>query len=164
MRNVVLCVVLALVGCGPSAAEVRTAHNARYRKSPSELYAIARETAEQDYKIGEDDPANHRFATTRQWYSPEGGRQSPGAGNYAQLDDHSVNLSLVVSVVEGDMGTSRVEIEPVVLQYMAGSPQPRPLASDDPNMPPWIHGRVESLELAIYKSAKASAVEMTPAP
>jgi hypothetical protein len=77
MRSVVVCLVLVLVAfgaCGPSAAELQTAKLAHYNGSPDELYAIAQQAAAEDYKIGEQDPAGHRFATVPQWYNPEGGR------------------------------------------------------------------------------------------
>jgi hypothetical protein len=160
MKKLLLALALAsgaLGACGPSAAEVKTAQTAHYRTSGNELYSIAMQTASADYKIGEQDPTELRFATAPQWYSPEGGRQSAGAGGYAQVDDRSVNLSLVVSVVDADMGTWSISIEPDVEQFISGSPQPRHLAPDDPNMPPWVHGRVESLQVAIYKAAQRYA-------
>jgi hypothetical protein len=71
-----------------------------------------------------------------------------------QVTDRSVELQLLVEIVEVDMGQLMVSVKPVVAQYLEGSPQPRPLAEDDPNMPPWVHGRVDTLQMAIYNNAK----------
>ena len=129
--------------------------------SPSEVYAIAKQTAAEDYKIGEEDPEHHKFATEPQWYSHEGGRQSRGAGDFVQLDDRSVQLSLVVEVEElaPKFETLVVKVTPVVFQHISGSPKPRPLEPNDPNMPGWVGGRVESLELAIHKAARNFVVK-----
>jgi hypothetical protein len=115
------------------------------------MYKVALQTAAEDYKIGETNDEETTFATVPQWYSPEGGRQSAGAGDFVQLDDRSVQLSLVVEVVELGPGRVTVSVTPVTMQHLSGSPKPRELAPDDPNLPGWVTGRAESLQLAIYK-------------
>lgn len=154
MKYLVLVAWIAAAACGPSAAEIRTAKTATYQTSAADLYKVALETASEDYKIGETDPQAAAFATVPQWYSPEGGRQSAGAGDFVQLDDRSVQLSLVVEVVELDDHNVAVKVTPVTLQHLSGSPKPRELAPDDPNLPGWVTGRAESLQLAIYNHAK----------
>lgn len=151
--------VAAIAACGPSSAEIRTAQTATYKTSPEVLFGIAEQTAQEDYKIGEVDEKQLMFATQPQWYSPEGGRQSVGAGDFVQLDDRSINLTLVVEVVEMDMGNQAVKVTPKTFQHLSGSPQPRELAADDPNLPGWVHGRADSLQLAIYEHAKQYAAK-----
>ncbi|NVB80332.1 MAG: hypothetical protein HOV81_18205 [Kofleriaceae bacterium] len=144
--------------CGPSAAEIKTAQTAKYKATAADLYGIAEQVTAETYKIGETKPPT-ALATVPQWYSPEGGRQSSGAGGYAQIEDRSVNLVLVVEVLELDDGSFAIKVTPKTLQHVSGSPQPRELMADDPNLPPWIHGRVESLQLAIYQRAQQFAVK-----
>jgi hypothetical protein len=144
--------------CGPSAAEIKTAQTAKYKATAADLYAIAEQVTAETYKIAETKPPT-ALATAPQWYSPEGGRQSAGAGGYSQIEDRSVNLVLVVEVLELDDGSVAIKVTPKTLQHISGSPQPRELSPDDPNLPPWIHGRVESLQLAIYQRAQQFAVK-----
>jgi hypothetical protein len=147
-------VALVLAGCGPSAAEIQTAKDATYHGSPAEIFAIAEQVAAQTYKIGDRDPDALIFMTQPQWYSPEGGRQSAGVDDYVQLDDRSVQLALFVQVVAPAKDRISIKITPKTFQYISGSPKPRELAPEDPNLPSWIHGRVDSLTYEIYKAAQ----------
>ena len=89
-------------------------------------------------------------------YSAEGDRESAGADSYTQFRDHSVLVSQIVTVVPVDEeGAFVVTVKPHTLQMLSGSPQPRELTEADPNLPPWIHGRVDALALAIYERLKA---------
>lgn len=149
-----LVLVAWIAACGPSSAEIRTAQTATYQTSAADMYKVALQTAAEDYKIGETDEEHAVFATVPQWYSPEGGRQSAGAGDFVQLDDRSVQLSLVVEVTELASDRVTVQVTPVTMQHLSGSPRPRELKPDDPNLPGWVTGRAESLQLAIYNHAK----------
>ena len=95
--------------------------------------------------------------TTEQWYSPEGGRQSAGAGDFVQLDDRSILLMLIVEIQQQDLGKETIVVTPKIFQNISGSPKPRELNADDPNVPGWVHGRVDDLTLAIYNNAKKYA-------
>jgi hypothetical protein len=156
MKCLVL-VVLIAVACGPSSAEIKTAKTATYQTAAGDIYRIALDVAAEDYKIGATDAALSTFATLAQWYSPEGGRQSTGAGDFVQLVDRSVELSLVVEVVELDDDNVAVKVTPVTMQHISGSPKLRELAPDDPNLPGWVTGRAETLQVAIYNRAKQFA-------
>ena len=154
MKYLVLVAWIGVAACGPSAAEIRTAQTATYQTTAADMYNVALQTAAEDYKIGETNDQQTVFATLPQWYSPEGGRQSAGAGDFVQIDDGSIQLSLVVEVVELGPGRVTVTVTPVTMQHLSGSPKPRELAADDPNLPGWVTGRAESLQLAIYNHAK----------
>lgn len=154
----VLFAALAFSACGPSAAEIKTAQTATYKAQPADLYRIAEEVASVDYKIADRQPPKG-FATMPQWYTHEGGRQSAGAGDYVQIEGGSVRLSIIVEVVETDAGSFAVKVTPKTFEHLSGSPQPRELMPDDPNLPPWVTGRVESLQLAIYKQAQQFAAK-----
>lgn len=142
--------VAAVIACGPSSAEVRSAKTATYRADPAEVFRIAGEVAAETYKIGDVDAKQLEFITQPQWYNPEGGRESAGAGDFVQLVDRSILLSLIVEVSEAEDAV-RVVVTPKTFQYLKGSPKPRELAPDDPNVPGWVTGRAESLQFEIHK-------------
>ncbi|HLL24871.1 MAG TPA: hypothetical protein VK427_22210 [Kofleriaceae bacterium] len=153
MKLVLVMLVLAFVGCGPSNQEIKMAKMAHYKAPTTTLFDIAISVAERDYKIGEIDQGNARFITASQIYSPEGGRQSAGAGGYVQMSDRSIMLSLLVEVLESPEGQV-IAVTPQTFQMISGSPKPRELTPDDPNVPGWVHGRVDALSVAIYEAAK----------
>jgi hypothetical protein len=152
MKWLALMFMVAACG-GPSNTEIKTAKSAHYKAEPQTLMQIAMQVAERDYKIGEVDEAGARFATKAQIYSAEGGRQSPGAGGYVQMDSNSIMLSLIVEVVAAQPGNV-VVVTPKTFQMVPGSPKPRELQPDDPNVPGWVHGRVDSLAVDIHAAAK----------
>ncbi len=154
---VIVVIVLASSACGPSTAEIRTAKSARYAADPSALFDIALQVTQRDYKIDEVDAPNVRFSTTPQIYSPEGGRQSPGAGGFVNMSDRSVMLALIVEIRPTDAGHV-IAVTPRTFQMISGSPKPRELAPDDPNLPGWVHGRVDALTVAIHEAAKQHAI------
>lgn len=154
MKYLVLVAWIAVAACGPSSAEIRTAKTATYQTSLGEMFRLAIEAASEDYKIGQIDEATATFSTQAQWYSAEGGRQSSGAGDFVQIENGSVNVHFVVELVEMGEGRIAVNVTPKTFQHVGGSPQPRELTPDDPNLPGWVTGRTESLQLAIYNHAK----------
>ncbi len=152
-------VLLAFAACGPSNAELRTAKTAVYADG-SEVFAIAEQAAgDENYKLGAVDDGHLTFETVPKWYSPEGDLQSAGAENYTQVDNHSVKVSFVVAVTSTGPNQYVVTVKPHTWQYIAGSPQLRPLEPEDPNLPPWVLGRADTLSLSIYDRAKGMAVQ-----
>lgn len=158
MRNVVWAITM-LVACGPSAAEVKTARQTVYRADPGTLFELAMSTTRETYKIADVNKEDFSFITESRWYSPEGDLESPGAGGFVTMVDRSVAVSFIVQVTpsetHGDFG---IVVIPKTFQHLEGSPKPRELPADDPNLPTWIHGRVDALALAIYQRAKGYAV------
>ena len=137
----VFAVALALVGCGPTAGEVRRARLAVYTAPSSKIFDLALQEAQLIYKIGDIEAGKRKFATLPQWYSSEGGRQSgtdEGNGEYVQLRGGSVQVWFVVEIMDLRKGQVAIEITPKTFQLIAGSPQPRELTADDPNLPPWV--------------------------
>ena len=150
-------VLVLVVACGPSNAEIKTAKSTQYSASPQQLFDLAIQVAQRDYKIGEVEAEDGRFATAPQFYNAEGGRQSAGAGGYVQMGGGSILLQLFVEVLESERGHV-VVVTPKTFQMVSGSPKPRELAPDDPNLPGWVSGRVDALAMAIYEAAKQHAV------
>jgi hypothetical protein len=149
--------VLALVACGPSAAEIKTAKTTTYQLAGTDLLQVAEQAAQEEYKLGDVSEHDLAFITLPRWYSPEGDLQSPGAGGFVQMDNHSVQVAFVVQVTELAGGDCAVTVTPKTFQYISGSPKPRELAADDPNLPGWVHGRADKLALEIYELAKPHA-------
>lgn len=161
MKSWMLLLVLGLAAaCGPSSGQVKAAKTARYTAPPQTLFDIALQEAQKNYQIGEVDAENHRFATAPQMYSAEGGRQSPGAGGFVQMSEGSVQLTLIVAVEPTDMNRHVVTVTPQTFQVVSGSPKPRELQPNDPGLPPWVHGRVDTLAVAIYEAARHHAVPL----
>jgi hypothetical protein len=157
MRALSLCLALGIFGCGPSSAQIKEAKSAQYEAAPNQIMDIALQVAQQTYKIGPIDVQNHRFSTEPQWYSAEGGRISPtneGGGDFVNAGGGSVNLTLIVEAVEISAGQVVVTVTPKTLQLVDGSPQPRELKPEDPNLPPWVLGRADKLQLEIHQQAK----------
>jgi hypothetical protein len=60
-------------------------------------------------------------------------------------------MRLIVKLVpDGD--NWQVAIEPVMMRYFAGRPNPDQLAPDDPSLPGWAPGKVEQLHHAIHEA------------
>jgi hypothetical protein len=160
IRVALLCwcvAVAAVTGCGPSNAQIQTAKAAQYKAPGQTLLDVAIQVAQQKYKIGGVDAQALTFATVPQFYTKEGGRISATnefTGDFVSASEGDVQLTLVVEIVATDPEHVVVNITPKTLQVVAGSPQPRPLLPTDPDLPPWIHGRVDALAVAIYDAAK----------
>jgi hypothetical protein len=153
MRNVVQ-VIAVVAACGPSVAEVKTAKTATYVVSGPELLALALEATAPVYKIGDIDRENLSFITQARFYSPTGDLESPGQGDFVNLQPSSLRVAFVVQVIQTDEHHAAIQVVPKTFQVVNGSPKPRELAPDDPNLPGWVHGRVDSLTIAIYQRAK----------
>jgi hypothetical protein len=153
MRNVVLAIA-ALAACGPSAAEVKTAKTATYGASGQDLLELALQATSETYKVGDVDRGNLSFVTQARFYSPTGDLESPGQGDFVHLQPGSLQVAFIVRVLPADDHHAVVEVVPRTFQVLTGSPQPRELTPDDPNLPGWVHGRVDSLAMAIFQHAK----------
>ena len=151
-----------LFGCaGPSSKEIRTAKLAEYDAQTAQILDIATQVIQQKYKVADIDPQQAKIITSAQWYSEDGGRRgtaNEGNGDYlVNMRGGDIELSLEVRVLGAAGGRVLVTVEPHTRQLVSGSPQPRPLAPDDPNLPPWVKGRVDALAVDIYNAAKQFA-------
>jgi hypothetical protein len=149
--------VLALAACGPSASEMKTAQRATYNATPDQLLEVAEEVTRENYKIA--DVSRDGFVTAPRWFGPEGDAENAGAENYTVVRDKSVRVSLHVKVIETAEHRVMVTVTPETIQYIQGSPHPRPLGPDDPYLPPFVKGRAETLTMAIYERAKNLVVK-----
>jgi hypothetical protein len=151
--------LLAMVAsCGPSAAKLKTAQDARYRADPATLYAAVKAVTESSYKISSSEEGPLMLRTEARWYTPEGQVDTSRGNNIARLQDNSINFSVIVRLVKRDADSYTVNVEPVALRLHGLTSKAEPLDMKDPSVPGWVHGKVESLQLAIHDRLKEYAV------
>jgi hypothetical protein len=155
-------VLAALVAaCGASRAEVEVARGAHYRGDPLAMLAAARTATADKYQIAESDETALRIATAGRWYTPDGLGASLRNGDMRDVPDRSVHLQLIVRLVARGADYA-VAIDPVMLRYFTGRPNPDKLAPDDPSVPGWAHGRVDQLRSAIHRALAGYQVAEPP--
>lgn len=162
MRNLVVSMVLLAVvsfaaGCGASSHAVE-ARAARYRGDKLALFGAAKAATEAKYRLAESDETALRIVTTGRWYTPEGLGASERQNDMRDVPDRSVHLKLIVKLVS-DGGDWAVSVEPVMMRYFAGRPNPDHLTPDDPSVPGWATGRVDMLRLAIHDALQSYQVK-----
>ncbi|MFT3691755.1 MAG: hypothetical protein QM831_01355 [Kofleriaceae bacterium] len=156
MRNAIALVVLG--ACAASTAELNTAKTARYKVDGAQLLQMSEQAAaDKNYKIGAVDDGHLQYETVPKWYSAEGDLETAGADDYTTIRPHSVRVSFVVQISQADSNDFVVTVTPHTWQFV-GTPQLRPLEPADPNLPPWVKGRADALNLAIYDVAKGYVV------
>jgi hypothetical protein len=161
MIKMILLSVMVLVGCGPSTAEIKTAKSTTYVGDAAEIANAVQQVVSETYKVGDAGRTEETFriVTTEQWYSPEGGRQSSGADDFVQLVDRSIMLQMIVDIVPTASDRVVIQVTPRTMQHISGSPKPRELAPEDPNLPGWVTGRVDQLHHDIYKGLQKYVVK-----
>jgi hypothetical protein len=163
MRNLVLsiaiaAVAIALVACAASHQEVEVARTARYRGDQLAMFRAARQATADKYQIAMSDETALRIETTGRWYTPEGLGASERNHDMRDVPDRSIHLRMIVRLVpEGDAWV--VAIEPVMMRYFTGRPNPDRLTLDDPSLPGWTHGRVDQLHSAIHRALAGYQVQ-----
>jgi hypothetical protein len=158
VRNLVLSVLLAgaaagasALACGASRQEVEVARAAHYRGDRLALFQAARQATADRYAIAMSDETALRIETAGRWYTPDGLGASERNHDMRDVPDRSIHLRLIVRLVPvGDDWA--VAIEPVMMRYFTGRPNPDKLGPDDPSLPGWTHGRVEQLYSAIHRA------------
>jgi hypothetical protein len=161
MRNLaVSMVVLAATACGASSHAVETARSARYRGDKLVLFDAARQVTAAKYQLAESDQNTLRIVTVGRWYRPDGLLASERSSDMRDVPDRSVHLQLIVKLVP-DGSDWRVAIEPIMMRYFAGRPNPDHLTLDDPSVPGWATGRVDKLRAAIHEALESYQVKST---
>ena len=157
---VVALAAFALVACGPSAQQVKTAREAQYRADGNVVFrAVVDAIADKRHKIAQADASTGAVATEPRWYEPDGTFEDKAAdGERAMVEHGSILLGFEVQVTPaGD--TFTVTVTPRAVQVREGSAAPHPLSANDPAMTSWIAGKTDDLYLAIYERLKPYAVK-----
>ena len=166
-RSVVLgfvALLAALAACGPSSGQVRSAREARYTGSRAEVFMAAMQAVEKSYPIFRSDPDIATFITEGRWYEADGtyadnanaNRDTAGAAvNLSQ--DGSTFVGFVIKVV-GDSPPYQVVVDHSAHQVRSGYSAPYKFLQDDPQLPGWVRGKVENLQLEVHARLKARLV------
>ena len=161
--------IVALVGCGPSALDVKTAKTAVYRVEPHQLLRLAEEATRGEYRIRDVDEAGYMFRTDAKLYGTDGLAWSmrplnervagpgPDGNGKLPMPPGMVSLSFVVRLVIGENQQVVVSVIPKTLEGVEGGTGPREIEPDDPSLPPFVKDRADALALAIYNHAKPDA-------
>lgn len=151
MQYLVGLLTILAVACGPSSKEVATAKSARYQGDKLTLFATTKATVESKYKLVKSDETTLGMQTEARWFSPEGLAQTPRGDDMRDVQDKSINIALVVTLLpDGDAWI--VKVTPIMARYNQGIPKPEPVKENDASLPGWVEGKVDQLALDIHKS------------
>jgi hypothetical protein len=161
---VAVAVAVAVAGCAASRHDVAAAKAARYRGDQLEMFRGVRAAIADKYTIELSDETTLRVVTTGRWYTPEGLGASERNGDMRDVPDRSIHLRMIVRLRPRDPDDWAVEIEPVMVRYFTGRPDPDFLTLDDPSVPGWARGRVDQLHSAIHRMLERYQVASPPGP
>jgi hypothetical protein len=157
MKKIIV-LALALIACGPSSAELKTARDATYKGPPATLFVAAKAATEAEhYNVQTEDPNTLKLATEPRWYTPEGQPDNSVGNNISQYQQDSINLSLVVQFAKAGEDSYKVAVSEIVLRKHGLSSNPETMDPQDPAVPPWVAGKASALELAIHDKLKPYA-------
>lgn len=149
------------------------AKQARYQGDKLVLFNAVKTATEAKYKLAKSDETTLGMQTIGKWYTQDGMVAAGSDENMQDVPDKAIRVSLVVRLVpDGDKWI--VAVEPFMVQRLSGSPQPRKLEANDPSVPGWATGQVDTLQFEIHSALKqyevkapggvAPAPEAAPAP
>lgn len=152
---VALALVAATAACGPSAAQLRAAREARYPGSRVEILRLAQAAVEPSYPIAAADPDTGTITTTSRIYEPDGSylgtsEQDRKGGFLIATESGQVLLGFEIRVV-GETSPFQVLVAPVAEQARSNYSAPYRYLPDDPAMPGWILGKVDRLQLEVHQ-------------
>ena len=167
MRNLILTVVaiVALAACGASSKETTAAKTARYRGDKLAIFNAMKEAVAAKYTIEKSDETALGLNTTNRWYTPEG--LAAAERDMRDVPDKSLGIMFVCTMLpDGDNWV--VKVEPKIMRYFAGRPNPDQLKVDDPSIPGWAIEKVDALSVAVNEALKQFEVptggpQMVPA-
>lgn len=153
-----LLAVFALVACGPSSAQVKTARTARYHTTASAAFqAGVAALKDNDYKIQQVDPVAGRAITDVKWYEVDGTSMSRDSEGRPQMTSAGGIMFAVEIAVMPDADTFYVQVIPHVQQMKAGYSAPFDIAEGSGEMPGWVAGKLDNLYLSVYGALKKDA-------
>ncbi len=155
MRNLILGILICLAGaCAHSSAEVKAAREARYTPPAETLFEEVEAAVKASYEIAQADIDRLAMITLERWYNPEGAALG---GDQLTVPDGAFVVQLLVEVIE-DLGDFVVKVTPITRRVHNGQSQLEEIGPNDANLPGWVTGRVESLEVAIHKRLQGRVV------
>lgn len=168
LAAVAAAVVPALAACGPSSSQLKQAREARYQGSRDELFmAVIQAVEAEKHQVDKLDHEAGALLTAGRWFEPDGTYEDKAIGREddVKLENGSVHLAMLVSLV-GSEPPYQVIVRPQADQIRQGYSAPYRFKQDDPQLPGWVIGKVENLQLALHerlKSRMIAAPGATPA-
>ena len=77
------------------------------------------------------------------------------------VPDKSLRIALVVTM-QADGETYLINVKPLMIRYIAGSPKPEAVAAEDPSVPGWASGKVDELAMDIHGALAQYEVKGVP--
>lgn len=143
-----------LVACGPSSAQIKAAREARYQGSRDELFLAVSNAVGRDQTIEKVDADEGALLTRGRWYEADGTYEDRALGKESvRPEDGSIFLAFLVLVV-GEAPPYQVKVEPVVQQIRSGYSANYQMKPDDPQMPGWVHGKVDDFQIELHGRLK----------
>ena len=152
-------VLAAATGCGPSSAQLKEAREARYHGTRDEVMLEVMNTLDQQkLKPERSDAEVGALITTGRWYEVDGTYEDKALGvdrdDVVNVKDRSVFLRYHVEV-RGEAPPFQVVVSPEVDQFRNGYSALYHMKPDDPEMPGWVQGKVDDLQLLLHTRLKA---------
>jgi hypothetical protein len=160
-RLAILIAALALCACGPSSKELSGAKSAHYKGDKLVMFNAIKTTVAEKYHIEKSDETSLGLQTIGRWFTPEGLSAGERNDDMRDVPDKSLRIALVVTM-QPDGDAYVVNVKPLMLRYMAGSPKPESIGQDDPSVPGWATGKVDNLAVEIHEALKAYEVKTVP--
>jgi hypothetical protein len=161
MRNLHIAIAVVLAACGPSSKELSGAKTAHYKGDKLVLFGAAKTAVESKYKLEKSDETALGMQTVGRWYSPEGLTVGERGGDIRDVPDKSIQIALVVTLQpDGDAWV--VNVKPLMIRFLKGSPKPENLTENDPSVPGWATGKVDQLSLDIHEALKQYELKSVP--
>ena len=155
-RIAALAMLVALVGCGPSAGQVRTARGARYRAGPEALLdATVAALRAHRYVIAGLDPIAGTGKTEPIWFSAAGTKRS---NHRTRALDRDIRFAIGARVEPRAEGTFGITLEAVAARTHNGLHGLVPIEPQDADVPSWFGTRLDDVYLDIYQRLRGSVV------
>jgi hypothetical protein len=162
-RSLLLAALAAAVtvaaGCGPSSAQLKTAREARYQGTRDEVFlAVSEAVTKEKQIVDKSDPDQGALLTRGRWFEKDGTYEDKALGGEGVMaEDGSVFLAFLVRVA-GDAPPYQVLVEPLADQIRSGYSAPYRFKAGDPELPGWIQGKVDDLQLALHARLKGQFI------
>ena len=154
-------VALAIAACGPSSKELSGAKTAHYKGDKLVMFGAIKTAVGNKYHIQKSDENTLGLQTIGRWFTPEGLAAGERDGDMRDVPDKSLQIALVVTM-QPDGDAYVVNVKPLMLRYIAGSPKPESIGQDDPSVPGWATGKVDQLALDIHTALAQYEVKSVP--
>jgi hypothetical protein len=145
-----------VLGCGPSATEVRQAKLAHYTCEYEQVFQTAVDVVKAEQPpVALADPREGVVASEFRWHDRHGGRKKAGA---AMVGEGDMSFAVAVVIERRPRGWF-VQAIPRVLAQMPDSPRGSELSREHANWPHWADAKADRVVLRIRQRLGECAVD-----